>query len=256
MNVIITGASGGIGRALAIEYSKNQARLFLFGRSKSELGITANLCVQHGGVVEVFEVDVTDFDGMKAALDEICGRVKVDVVYANAGVSAGTSGGCESIFQIQKIIDVNINGVVNTIEPVVSYMREWNSGHVVLISSMAGFVPLPSSPTYSATKAFVRYYGNAIGILLKPFQISVTVVCPGYIRTKMTDVNKFPMPFLMSPEKAARIIINGVNKKKSIVAFPRRMYFAIQALRFSGLSRFILGFLLSKFPSKPAFQAD
>jgi short-subunit dehydrogenase len=148
-------------------------------------------------------------------------------VIANAGISAGTSGGLESEDQIESIFKTNIDGVINTINPAIKIMEKQKYGQIAIISSLAGFRGLPSSPAYSASKSCVRVYGESIRGSLAPLGIKVNVVCPGYIKTPMTDVNEFPMPFLMDANKAAKIIKNGLRKNRSRIAFPFPLYFVV-----------------------------
>lgn len=224
MNILITGANSGIGRALAIAYSAPNINLFLCARDAKRLEDIKQICQELKANVFTKSIDVKDESAMREFID---GIAKLDLIIANAGISAGTSGGTESVKQIKEIFAVNIDGVLNTINPAIGKMKAQRAGQIAIISSLAGFRGLPSSPAYSASKAAVRVYGEALRGNLQEFGIKVNVVCPGYIKTPMTDVNKFYMPFIMPAARSAQIIKRGLEKNKSRIAFPFPLYFVV-----------------------------
>lgn len=226
-NILITGAGSGIGRALAVSYSSADVNLFLCGRDAEKLKETKILCEQLKANVHLEIIDVTDELALWGWVDKIEEKYALDLVIANAGISAGTEGGPESFEQVKKIFATNVDGVLNLIHPVVDKMKMRKKGQIAIVSSLAGFRGLPSSPAYSATKSAVRVYGEALRGNLAPLGIEVNLICPGYVKTPMTDVNKFPMPFLMDVTKAAEIIKNGLAKNKSRIAFPFPLYFVV-----------------------------
>ena len=226
-NILITGAGSGIGRALAVAYSATDVNLFLCGRDIKKLRETKILCEQLKANVHLEIIDVVDELAIWAWVDKIEEKYALDLVIANAGISAGTEGGPESFEQVKKIFATNVDGVLNLIHPVVDKMKLRKKGQIAIVSSLAGFRGLPSSPAYSATKSAVRVYGEALRGNLAPLGIEVNLICPGYVKTPMTDVNKFPMPFLMDVTKAAEIIKNGLAKNKSRIAFPFPLYFVV-----------------------------
>lgn len=226
-SILITGAGSGIGKALALEYAKKDIKLFLIGRNLERLKATAFACLDKGAEVEIKIIDVKNQEQMDEYISFISTKYGLDLVIANAGVSAGTSSGIESDKQINEIFCVNINGVLNTINPAVKFMSKIHHGQIAIISSLAGFRGLPSSPAYSASKAAVRIYGEGLRGSLALFGIEVNVVCSGYIKTPMTEVNDFYMPFLMNAKKAAKIIKSGLEKNKSRIAFPFPLYFVV-----------------------------
>ncbi len=226
-NILITGASSGIGRALAMSYSRNGINLFLCGRNNEKLQETKRICEKLNAKVFTKIIDVKDELAMSSWIAEIEEHFQLDLVIANAGISAGTEGGPESIKQIKEIFAINLDGVINTIDPAIHFMKQRKKGQIALISSLAGFRGLPSSPAYSASKAAVRVYGEALRGNLANFGIEINVICPGYIKTPMTDVNKFPMPFIMKAEKCAKIIKDRLAKNKSRIAFPFPLYFVL-----------------------------
>ena len=226
-NILISGAGSGIGRALAISYSAPNVNLFFCGRDEKKLRETKFLCEALKANVSYEILDVCDELLVKNWIEKIEKNYPLDLVIANAGISAGTAGGPESFAQVKKIFSTNLDGVLNVIYPAIEKMRERTKGQIAIISSLAGMRGLPSSPAYSGSKAAVRVYGEALRGNLAPLGIEVNVVCPGYIKTPMTDVNEFPMPFLMSAEKCAAIIKRDLEKNKSRIAFPFPLYFVV-----------------------------
>lgn len=223
-NILITGASSGIGRALAIAYSEAGVTLFLGARNSDKLLETKSLCEKNGAQVFIEILDVADEKKVSEWVEQIA---DLDLVIANAGISAGTAGGPESLTQIKKIFATNWDGVINLLDLVIEKMKAKKCGQIALISSLAGFRGLPSSPAYSASKAAVRVYGEGLRGNLAPLGIEVSVICPGYIKTPMTAVNQFPMPFLMEVEDCAKKIKRDLAKNKSRIAFPFPLYFVV-----------------------------
>ena len=185
---------------------------------------------------------------------EIDLKTPVDLVIANAGISAGTGGGGESAQQVRRIFSTNIDGVMNSIQPLIPAMATRKRGQIAIISSLAGIRALPSSPAYSASKACVRYYGDALRGWLAKNNVNVSVVCPGYVRTPMTDVNDFPMPFIMSAEKAAAIIAKGLERGKPRIAFPLALYIPLWLL--SCLPVCITDPFFARLPAKPSVPSQ
>ena len=221
-HIVITGASSGIGEALARYYARPDITLSLSGRDAQRLDIVALHCRRAGAVVNAARLDVTDTTGMGAWLREVDNSMPVDLVIANAGISAGTAGVLhgEDPSQVRKLFDVNFSGVLNTLEPLLPRMLERRSGHVALVSSLAGFRGWPGAPAYCASKAAVRVYGEGLRGALAPAGVRVSVICPGFVMSRMTAVNDFPMPFLISAEKAAAIIALGLKKNRGRITFP------------------------------------
>lgn len=227
MNILISGANSGIGRALAIAYSKPDVNLFLCARNLQKLQEIKEICRELKANVFIKSLDVKNEEESRHWINRIEENYPLDLVIASAGISAGTSGGTESCNQIKDIFATNINGILNIINPAIEKMKQRKSGQIALLSSLAGFKGLPSSPAYSASKSAVRVYGEGLRGNLADFGIKVNVICPGYVKTPMTDVNKFYMPFLMPVEKAVKIIKKGIAKNKSRIAFPLPFYFIV-----------------------------
>lgn len=251
-NILITGASSGIGRALAISYSNAEVNLFLCARNEEKLLNTKRLCEELKAKVYIKILDVTDYQSCFEWIDEITENYQIDLVIANAGISAGTAGGVESFQQIKQIFDTNLYGVLNIINPIVQHMKNKKSGQIAIISSLAGFRGLPSSPAYSASKAAVRVYGEGLRGNLAEFGIKVNVVCPGYVKTPMTAVNNFFMPWILEVNEAAKIIKVKLSKNKSRISFPFPLYFVIWFLTM--ISTSITDPIFAKLPKKKSLN--
>jgi len=227
MNILISGASSGIGRALAIAYANSDANLFLCARNLQKLEQVKQICLELKANVYIKILDVKNEELVREWIEEIEKTHEIDLAIANAGISAGTGEGTEGVNQIKEIFATNVDGVLNLINPIIEKMKSRKRGQIALIASLAGFRGLPSSPAYSASKAAVKVYGEALRGNLAAFNIKVNVVCPGYVKTPMTAVNNFYMPFLMSVEKCAQKIKSGLAKNKSRIAFPFPLYFIV-----------------------------
>ncbi|TVQ84251.1 MAG: SDR family NAD(P)-dependent oxidoreductase [Micavibrio sp.] len=220
-NILITGASGGIGAALAAKFAAPKVTLLLTGRDKKRLQNTADACHARQAEVHTATADVTDKATMEALIAEWDKNFPVDLVIANAGISKkGTEEDRESV---ENVLNVNLNGVINTVYPLIPAMKQRRTGHIAVMSSLAGFRGMPTAVSYSTSKNAVRALGDALRPELKEHGINVTVICPGFIRTPLTDENPFPMPFLMEPERAAARIARGLEKGKRRIAFPWQM---------------------------------
>lgn len=248
-NILITGASSGIGKALAIKYATHSdVNLFLSGRNLERLEEVKKICQSLKANVFCKIIDVRNEFEMANYIDEIEENNELDLVIANAGISAGTASGIESTKQIKEIFAINLDGVLNTINPAIAKMKQRKRGQIAIVSSLAGFRGLPSSPAYSASKAAVRVYGEALRGNLNEFGIAVNVICPGYIRTPMTAVNDFRMPFLMNAEKCAEVIVKKLKKNISRISFPFPLFFVVWLTTL--LSNKITDPIFAKLPKK------
>lgn len=249
MNIVITGASSGLGESIAIRYSFDKKNnLFLIGRDCHRLGEITSRCLKNGAYAEFVSIDVTQEHLMQSYLSNVITIHGIDIIIACAGVSGGTLNNIESASQIKSIMSVNVFGVINTLMPVIPYMIRRGFGHICVIGSMAGLIHLASAPAYSASKACIMRFADSMRSYLRCYGIFVTTVIPGYIDTPMTNANKFPMPFTISSQDAADIVINGIAKKKRYVIFPLIVYCFIRILRF--LPSPILDFIISILPGK------
>jgi NADP-dependent 3-hydroxy acid dehydrogenase YdfG len=232
-SILITGASSGIGAALALGYAQSGVSLFLGGRHAKRLTQIAQACKARGATVEERMVEVTDCSKMAAWIAEADAAVPLDLVIANAGLSAGISDGehSEPEEQVRRLFAVNVDGALNTVLPALPLMQRRGHGQIALMSSMAGFRGLAGASAYCATKAAVRVLGEGMRGTVAASGIEVSVICPGYVRTPMTEANRFTMPFLMDADRAARIIQSGLARNRSRIAFPLRMYGALWLLQ-------------------------
>jgi len=226
-SILITGASSGIGRALAQRYAAAGTTLALGGRDIERLEAAAELCRRAGAAVETARVDVTDAAAMAAWLTAADATAPLDLVIANAGISAGTGQGGESAEQARQIFRVNIDGVVNTVLPAIACMQPRRRGHIAIVSSLAAYRGFPGAPAYCASKAAVRTYGEALRGALHSERIGVTVICPGFVDSAMTAVNTFPMPMLMKADRAAERIHRAIAHNRASVAFPWPLHAAV-----------------------------
>lgn len=250
-SILITGASSGIGEALSLHYARPGVFLALAGRNADRLQDVAQRCKAKGAAVEATTMDVTDRDAMRVWIEATDNAHALDLIIANAGISGGTGGvmNGEPVDQARRIFDVNISGVINTIEPVLPRMLSRKAGQIALVSSMAGFRGFPSAPAYSASKGMVRFYGEALRGSLQETGVQVNVIMPGFVKSRMTDANDFHMPFLMEADKAAEIIARGLAGNRGRIAFPLPTY--LGAWFVSILPDFIAQKILGKLPAKP-----
>lgn len=248
LSIFITGASSGLGKALAEAYASSEVCLFLCGRNKERLFETAANCKEKGAEVYTYLFDVTDAFAAQEAILNADATHPIDLLIANAGISGGVLGEPEGGAQTRQIFNTNIFGVVNSVLPALERMRKRKSGQIAIIASIAGYRGLPSAPAYSASKSCVKAWGEALRGWLRDEKIKVNVICPGFIKTPLTDANVFKMPFLMQPQKAARIIKKGIAKNKAIIAFPLPMAFG--AWLMSALPSCIIHPILRHLPKK------
>lgn len=246
--IIITGASSGIGEALAVLYARPGVLLALTGRDAERLHAVAESCRQRGAIVEAETVAVTDRAAMQAFIETIASKSQLDLVIANAGVGGGFKTWDQFDGHVRAITDVNIGGVLNTVNPAVPIMVRQGGGQIAIVSSMAGFLSMPGAAPYSATKHFARSYAEELRGMLAPQGIRVSAICPGFVVSRMTARNKFPMPFLMNTEKAATIILRGLAANRGRIAFPWPMLAMIRVL---GLLPYpLLDWILRRSPAK------
>jgi len=224
-SVLITGASSGIGAAIAKNLAAPGIFLALTGRNFLRLERVANACRDTGALVNSKVIDVRNQKDVNEWILSLDSTQKFDLVIANAGVSSNTSGIDDKDKQKRYMIETNIFGTFSTIETIVPQMEERGYGTIGVVSSLAGFRGLPSAPIYSATKAWARSYGEALRGSLLSKGIHVSVICPGFVSSRITDYNNFYMPLKKEPFEAANIIIKGLEKQKARIAFPVTLYY-------------------------------
>ncbi len=246
MNTLITGASSGIGEALAVECAKRGDTLFLCGRDAARLDAVARRCRALGAPTYGTVVDVTDREAVRAWMLASDAIAPVERVFSNAGVGTGV----ESEENVRNTFAVNVGGNLNVVLTALELFRKRGCGHrqVVVTASIAGYGPLKSCPSYSATKSCMKTWALALRGALAPEGIKVSAVCPGFVRSRITEKNTCPMPFFMEADRAARTILARADRDVGLIAFPWPMRFAtwcLSSLPFR-LNEFVNRFLPEK----------
>jgi NADP-dependent 3-hydroxy acid dehydrogenase YdfG len=219
--VLITGASSGIGRALAAEYASRGARVALAARRPAELERTLALVREKGGDGFVFPLDVTDVDAVRDTIRRAARDLgSLDMVIANAGFGGVMDAASMRWEDVAPMLRTNIDGAIATLLAAVPILVEQKSGQLVGISSLAGRRALPQAAIYSATKAAVSAFLESLRIDLRAAGVRVTDVQPGFVHTPGTAGNSNPMPFLWPVEKAARVIARRLERAPALVSFP------------------------------------
>ncbi len=246
--VVITGASSGIGAALARRYAREGAVLGLIARRASAL---RELATQLPVRCETYPVDVRDAAALAAAARDFVARHGCpDIVIASAGISLGTlTEYAEDVAAFQEVFDVNVMGMVKTFQPFVACLRERGSGALVGIASVAGYRGLPGGAAYSASKAAAISYLESLRVELKASGVKVITLCPGYIATPMTEQNPYPMPFLMSADEAAEKIASIIERGKLFAVIPWQMALVARVLHV--LPNWLYDRLTAGAPRKP-----
>lgn len=256
-SVLITGASSGIGRALAVACAGPGVVLHLGGRDAARLAETETACRALGAEVRARLLDVTDAGAMAAW---IAAARPIDLVVANAGISAGTGGRRpETASQTRAIFAVNLEGALNTVLPALEAMAMQSPnaggvrGRIAVVASIAAFIAAPGAPAYCAAKAAADMWTVATAATARRQGIVLTSVCPGFIRTPMTANNPYPMPGLMDADRAARIILRGIAAGRRRLVFPWWMGVLVRLVGL--LPARLLGAVLSVPPGKPSLPS-
>jgi len=231
LKVFITGASSGIGQALAEHYAKEGAIIGLAARRQDLLNTLQDSLTTE---TMTYALDVRDAEALAGAANDFISRFGApDIVIANAGVSAGTlTENRDDIKTFKGVIDINLLGMVHTFQPFIESMKQAGKGSLVGIASVAGIRGLPGAGAYSASKAAVIAYLESLRVELSINGIHVTTIAPGYIKTPMTDINEYAMPFLMAPEVAAKKFAQAIAKKKRFIVIPWQMGWLARVMRF------------------------
>ncbi len=261
MKVFITGASSGIGEALAHEYAKrykNEKTIIglVARRSEHLQKLQSTLETSYQIKCAIYPLDVRDSKALaNAAADFMRQYGAPDAVIANAGVSSGTlTEHAEDTAAFQAVMDINVLGLVHTFQPFIGAMRKAGQGLLVGIASVAGIRGLPGAGAYSASKAAAIAYLESLRVEMLPHNIAVTTIAPGYIRTPMTDINQYKMPFLMDADIAAYQFVNAIERRRRFVVIPWQMGWVARLMRF--IPPILWDWAMKKAPHKKRLDWD
>ena len=204
-------------------YAGKTRNLAINGRDTKRIKMVELACHHKKASVSCRPVDVVDQKGMRQWIETIDDAAPLDLVIVNARMSAGSGGETEQ--QAREIFSINFEGMLNTIHPTIERMQQRGEGQITIMSSLTGFRGLPGAPAYSASKAAARAYGQALRGAFQIHTINVSVVCPEFVDTRMTERNQFPVPLLMDAERAAPIIYQGLQANKPMIVFPVASHF-------------------------------
>ena len=229
MRIIITGASSGLGRALANHYAIPNNQLVLIARREEKLNDVALMCRDKGAKVETIVADVANFEQMQE-IGKILAQEPIDRIVLNAGMSLGHGGKISPFEEFYHLISVNFLSVHALLEPIIPKLVEQKSGEIVFISSLASLISMPSSVAYSTSKRALNGYSEGLRYQLMDSGIEVMTILPGFIDSEMTQKNSFKMPFLLSTEAGVTRIVRAIEKKKRFYPFPFRFTLMIRLL--------------------------
>lgn len=236
--VLITGASSGIGHALALELARRGAKLGLVARRKEVLdeivseiqSKRADNGGEHSTAVVALAADVKDRNSIRAAAEQLSAKLgRVDMLIANAGIGVTNDGAELDAAKLADVIDVNVIGAANSVAAVVPEMVARGSGHLVVISSLAAYRGLPKSGAYCASKAAVSALFESLRLDLQPRGIDVTIIHPGFIKTPLTAGRQAQLPWLMEVDDAAKKILAAIEARKKSYAFPWQLATIVRA---------------------------
>lgn len=229
---LVTGASSGIGWWIAKELAATGAKVGIVARRQDKLDVLAGEIRQAGGTAAIATADVADRGQTRAAVDSIVSQLgPIDLLVANAGLGLPTSLEPINIADIESMIRINLFGVVYAVEAVLPEMLRRGRGHLAAVSSLAAYKGLPGESAYCASKAAVNSYMEGLRIELRHRGIAVTTICPGFVKTAMTEMNRFHMPWLLDADVAGRKIVRALERKKKVYNFPWQMMVVMRATR-------------------------
>lgn len=229
MNILITGAGSGIGKSLAEYYATHGNVLLLMGRNLDNLTSVQTICRNKGADVYIKSIDVTDRTSMEEVLKEWEEKHPIDLVIANAGVRSIQENPDRE--EIDRLLQTNLYGVLNTVLPLIEPMKKRKSGHIAVISSLAAYRTFPYRGAYTASKAAVKMFCEGWRVELSSYGIAVSTVYPGFVETPLTAHKDHPMPFIISAEESAKRIAAGLKKKKANIAFPLPVFLIMRLLQ-------------------------
>src|SRR3954471_23229729 len=221
---VVTGASSGIGWALARALAAEHCKVGLVARRADKLAALAAEIEKAGGTVAFAPADVSERDATVAAIRDLAARLgPIDLLIANAGVGAPTVLEPFNVGDLEKMYRVNVLGVIYAIEAVLPEMLRRGRGHLAAVSSLAAYRGLPGESGYTSSKAALNNFMEGLRIQLRGRGIAVTTICPGFVRTPMTEVNQFKMPWLLEADEAARRMVGALRRKRKVYNFPWQM---------------------------------
>lgn len=231
-SIVITGASAGLGRALALAYAQPGTALGIVGRNTAEVDVTATACRGQGATVDTGTIDVRDAASIAAWLTDFDTRYPIDLLIANAGVAStiADASDWEGLERTARVIDTNLYGALHTVLPVIERMRARKCGRIAMVSSIAALRGMAISPAYCASKAAIKAYGDSVRPLLARDGVGVTVILPGFVKTAMSDEFPGDKPFLWSAERSAAYIRRRLDAGRNEIAFPGLLAFGMRLL--------------------------
>jgi short-subunit dehydrogenase len=232
-NVLVTGASSGLGRSLALWFARRGATVWAAARRTELLqSLAADSSARPGSIVPL-SLDVSDVTAIRRVLPEIDSKADggLDVVIANAGVGGEANPRKDTWDKVERMIQVNVIGATATLATLAPRMAERGRGHLVGISSLAGWIVTPKMGVYAATKMFLQVYCDGLHLDLKSAGVAVTCINPGFVKSEMTAKNKFKMPFLLETDDAADRMGRAILRGEKRFAYPWPMVLATRAAR-------------------------
>ena len=252
---VVTGASSGIGRALAKRLAADGCKVGLVARRKEKLQALAEEIRTLGGAAEFACADVGERAPTLEAISELTRKLgPVDLLIANAGVGMPTVVDPLNVHDTEEMNRINFLGVVHSVEGVLPAMLGRRSGHLAAVSSLASYKGLPGESGYCASKAAVNAYMEGLRIQLRDRGIHVTTLCPGFVRTPMTEINEFHMPWLMEAEEAARRMVRALHRRRKVYNFPWQLNLLMKLTRW--LPDWIVARTMRSYNENPPFPAQ
>jgi short-subunit dehydrogenase len=252
---VITGASSGIGWALAKALAREGCKVGLMARRRDKLVALADEIHAAGGTSAIAAADVGDRTQTVVAIRELAATLgPVDLLVANAGVGAPTTLEPLNVEAQEKMFRVNVLGVIYAIEATLPDMLARGRGHVAAVSSLAAYKGLPGESGYTASKAAVNTFMEGLRIQLRDRNIAVTTICPGFVATPMTEINQFKMPFLLTADEAARRIVGALRRRKKVFDFPWQMALLMKLTAW--LPDWVIARSMQKYNENPPFPKE
>lgn len=232
-SIVITGASSGLGAALALQYAGTGRALGLLGRDQGRLEAVAARCRALGADTSIGAFDLSDTAALDTWMQAFGAAHPIDLLIVNAGAFTGNGAApaMETSEACIATLRVNLEGAIRTVQAAVPMLRARRSGHIAIVGSLAALQPLADAPTYSASKAGLMSYGEALREWLLPDNVAVSLIYPGHIATRQTSGHVGNLPLMLSADAAAARIKRGLDRRRSFIAFPRRMLWLIRAGR-------------------------